>query len=407
MPGGSACSAPLEMAARPVMRPSRIDLGHRPFIVIWEATRACDLACVHCRAEAQPLRSARELDTGQARQLLEQVRGFGDPPPFFVITGGDPFKRPDLVDLVEYGAGIGLPMAVSPSGTPLLNEGNLRRLRSAGAHAISLSLDGATAAVHDEFRGVPGSFAWTLRGWQSALDAGLRVQINTTVTPSNLAELPDLLAIIAQRGVLTWSIFFLVPTGRGSRLPQLTPQQAEDVLNFCYDANRIVSVKTTEAPAFRRVSICRRIIEEQELPVVESLHLGPDYRLLRSRMGALGLSQGDRVRRPPTSVNAGRGFVFIAHDGQVYPSGFLPVSAGSVRQTPLADIYRSSDLFRGMRDAGRLHARCGACEFRSVCGGSRPRAYGATGDLYADDPMCGYVPGSFGHAGDVAALLAG
>lgn len=394
------------MAARPVMRPSRIDLGQRPFIVIWEATRACDLACVHCRAEAQPLRSPRELEGAQARQLLEQVRGFGDPAPFFVITGGDPFKRPDLFDLVEYGAGIGLPMAVSPSGTALLNEGNLRRLRSAGAHAISLSLDGATAAVHDEFRGMPGSFARTLHGWQSALDAGLRVQINTTVTPSNLGDLPDLLAIIAQRGVLTWSVFFLVPTGRGSRLAQLTPQQAEDVLNFCYDANRIVSVKTTEAPAFRRVSICRRIVEEKGLPAVESLHLGRDYIRLRRRMEELGLREGERVRRPPTSVNAGRGFVFIAHDGEVYPSGFLPVSAGSVRCTALVDIYRSTDLFRGVRDPSRQHSRCGACEFRSVCGGSRPRAYGATGDLYADDPLCGYIPGSFGHPEEIAALLA-
>jgi len=388
------------------LRRSRIDLDQRPFIVIWEATRACALACQHCRATAVPMRDPQELNTAQACALMDQVVGFGSPPPFFVITGGDPFERPDLFELVAHGASIRLPVAVSPSGTEALNRDNLSRLYDAGAHAISLSVDGATAGTHDAFRGVGGSYDLTLRGWQQARELGLKVQINTTVTPSNLRELPDILAKIREMGVMTWSVFFLVPTGRGQHLPQLTPQQADDVLNFCYDADKIVSLKTTEAPSFRRVCVQRIVCERLGLDPVTELALGADYRYLSERLAELGLEGANHLRRPPLRVNAARGFVFISHTGDVYPSGFLPSRAGNVREQPLPDIYRSSDLFVALRDPDAPPGRCGRCEFRQVCGGSRPRAFGATADLLADDPLCAYVPGSFGHAEEVAELLA-
>lgn len=389
------------------MRRSRIDLDDRPFIVIWEATRACALACKHCRATAVPNRDPRELDTSGAFALMDQVVAFGSPPPFFVITGGDPFERPDLFELVAHGKSIGLPMAVSPSGTEALNRANLTRLRDAGAHAVSLSIDGATAATHDAFRGVAGSFDLTLRGWEQALEVGLRVQVNTTVTPDNLHELPDILAMIHRMGVMTWSVFFLVPTGRGQHLRQLSARQAEDVLNFCYDADKIVSLKTTEAPSFRRVCVERIVCEQLGLDPVGELGLGSDYRALVERLADLGLeASGETLRRPPLRVSAARGFVFISHTGDVYPSGFLPEPAGNVGERPLADIYRSSELFRTLRDPDAPSGRCGHCEFRHVCGGSRPRAFGATGELLADDPLCAYVPGSFGHADEVASLLA-
>ncbi len=388
------------------MRTAHMDLAQRPFIVIWEATRACALACLHCRAEAIPQRSPWELTTQQACDLMDDVRSVGQPPPFFVITGGDPFMRPDLYELVAHGAGIGLPVAVSPSGTPALNEPNLRRLREAGASAISLSIDGADAPTHDGFRGVEGSFNLTLAGWARAKELGLRVQINTAVTPSNFRQLPDLLALIHSRGALTWSLFFLVPTGRGTHLPQLRAQQTEDVLHFCYDANRIVSVKTTEAPAFRRVSFQRRILADRGIPLKGAGLTGVEYDYLVQRMRELGLPENDEgPRRPPLPISAGRGFAFVSHTGQVYPSGFLPVSAGNVQDRPLTSIYRDSTLFRQLRDPDAPTDRCGACEFRRVCGGSRPRAFGATGDLLGDDPLCAYQPGSFGFADDIERLL--
>lgn len=389
-----------------VVRHTRIDTNERPFMVIWETTRACDLACVHCRANAQTEPSPHELDHEQAKDLLEQIAAFGDPHPLFVITGGDPFKRRDLFDLIRHARSLGLPVGVSPSGTPTLTRENLTAVRDAGARAMSLSVDGADAATHDRFRQVPGVFDWTIGGWKLAREIGLKVQINTTVTPANLHQLPDILSMVADLGAMTWSIFMLVPTGRGAQLDQLSVQEFEDVLNFCYDADRIISVKTTEAPSFRRVVVQRQILAEEGLDPVSALGLGETYQWLRAQLEQrFPGGGGDRIRRPPLDINAGRGFVFVSHTGDVYPSGFLPRSGGNVRDTPLGDIYRDAPAFRRLRDSDRLGGRCGACEFNAVCGGSRSRAYGSTGDMYASEPQCAYEPGSFGRPERVAQLL--
>ncbi|MFF0105933.1 TIGR04053 family radical SAM/SPASM domain-containing protein [Streptomyces hirsutus] len=395
-------------AGRTAVRRQRHDAGERPFIVIWESTRACPLACLHCRAEAVPDRDPRELDTAAACDLLRQVAAFGQPAPLFVITGGDPFQRPDLTELIAYGREIGVRVAVSPSGTPTLTEERLRELHAAGAAGLSLSLDGSTAALHDDFRGVPGVFRWTLDAWDAVRALGMKAQINTTVTRHNLHDLPAVVRLVADHGAMLWSAFFLVPTGRGRALGALTPGEAEDVLNFVYDIGLTVPAKTTEAHHFRRVALQRRILEQRGDDHVPALGLGPLYRELRDRVAELGLDSGARrVRRPPLDVNAGRGFVFVSHTGTVHPSGFLPLGVGSVRETPLTEIYRTSDLFTGLRDADRLGGRCGRCEFRRVCGGSRSRAYGVTGDPYAEEPWCGYRPGTFPHQRDLAELLTG
>lgn len=323
-----------------------------------------------------------------------------------MITGGDPFERPDIFDLVSYGTSIGLPVAVSPSGTDALDRSNLMRLRDSGCHVISLSLDGADATTHDHFRGVAGSHERTIAGWRIALELGMKVQINTTVTPDNLHQLPDIVSLIDQLGAMTWSVFFLVPTGRGTTQRQLTAQQAEDALNFCYDADKIVSLKTTEAPSFRRVCVQRVVCERNDLDPVTTLKLGSDYVRLARRLALLTpRREQSRVRRPPLPVSAARGFVFISHVGDVYPSGFLPVAAGNVRDRSLGDLYRESALFRSLRDPDAPSGRCGVCEFRSVCGGSRPRAYGQHHDVLADDPLCAYEPGSFGWTVEVAELV--
>lgn len=371
------------------------DRTDRPFLVIWEATRACALACVHCRAEAIPSRDPDELGTSQAFALMDEIAAFGRPSPIFVITGGDPFERPDLADLVRYGKSIGLPMAVSPSATQALNLESLTAIRDAGLTALSLSLDGSTARVHDAFRGIPGTFERTMDGWRTARELGLKVQINSTVTMANVHQLPEIAALVKEVGAMTWSAFMLVPTGRGTNLDAPSASQVEDIMNFLYDMGQIVPTRTTEGHHFKRVSYQRDILAKLDLDYVQELNLGPLYRSLSDRAADLGLADQQRVRRAPLNVSSANGFVFISHTGEVHPSGFLPISAGNVRTASLQTIYRDSELFTGIRDVERLKGRCGECEFASICGGSRSRANAASGDLYGEDPLCSYIPGSF------------
>ena len=388
------------------VRIPRRDMTDRPFIVIWEATQACPLACVHCRAEARPDRDPGELSTVEAYHFMDQVAAFGRPAPLFVITGGDPFQRPDLTDLIRYGTSAGLSVSVSPSATPTLTSAAIDALRDAGTRTIALSLDAARPSVHDDFRGVPGVYATTLRAWQHATDIGLKVQINSTVTGNTVEQLPDIAVLVRDRGVLLWSVFFLVQTGRGRSLTGLDAAATEDVLHLLYDLGQVVPVKTTEAHQFRRVCLQRAVLHQRGVDHVQALGLGELYQRLRQRLDVLGLTaQPVRQRRPPLHVSGGNGFVFVSHRGDVHPSGFLPLPAGNVRDRPLVDIYRTAPLFTGLRDPDRLHGRCGACEFRTVCGGSRARAHATTGDVYAEEPTCGYQPGSFPYPGDVAALV--
>lgn len=380
--------------------------GERPFLVIWEATQACPLACRHCRASARPARDPLELTTDEATDLMGQVAEFGKPAPLLVITGGDPFQRPDLTELVRRGTDLGLAVSVSPSGTPTLTREALAGLREAGALAISLSLDGAGPGTHDGFRGVVGVYELTTRAWDDAADLGLKVQINTTVTRDTVAELPEIAARVRDRGAMLWSVFFLVPTGRGRALTSLDAAETEDVLNALYDLGENVPVKTTEAHHFRRVCLQRAELARRGASHEEALGLGPLYRRLRAELEALGLTDRPRrPRRPPLQVSSGNGFVFVSHRGEVHPSGFLPLPAGDVRTHRLSDIYRTSPLFTALRDPDRLKGRCGACEFRVVCGGSRARAYATTGDVHAEEPACGYRPGSFTAGQSLAHLL--
>ncbi|MEV7519602.1 TIGR04053 family radical SAM/SPASM domain-containing protein [Streptomyces sp. NPDC091371] len=390
------------MRPRTVVRRPRHAVSERPFIVIWEATRACPLACLHCRAEAQTARHPGELDGADARRVMDRVAGFGRPSPLFVITGGDPFQRADLTELISYGTSLGLRVAVSPSGTPTLTRDNLAAVRDAGAVALSLSLDGSTAERHDAFRGVPGVYDWTLDGWRAARELGLKVQVNTTVTRDGLEDLADVAALVKREGAMLWSGFVLVPTGRGEQLDPLTPGEIEDILHFLYDCGSVMATKTTEGHHFRRVALQRAVLDARG----ERPELGPLYRRLTARAVELGVFEGERraVRRPPMDVSSGRGFVFISHTGEVHPSGFLPVSAGNVKDRPLTEIYRESELFERLRDPDLLRGKCGACEYKTVCGGSRSRAYGFTRDVLEADRYCAYEPGSFPYPDDVRAL---
>lgn len=370
------------------------DLDVRPFIVIWEVTRACQLACRHCRADAIAHRDPLELSTDEGRRLLDELAAYDAPRPMVVLTGGDPFERPDLAELVAHGTAAGLHVAVSPSVTPRLTRATLTELRDAGARAISLSLDGASATSHDGFRGIEGVFDATVDAARIVRELDIRLQVNTTVTRDTVTELPEILARVVLADVSLWSVFFLVPTGRGQELASLGAEEVEEVLHWLHDVADLVPVKATEAPQFRRLAIERRAASDagRVLPV------GPLRSALRERtaelVGGGGSSPGPRRPRPPIDVNAGRGFVFVDHHGTVFPSGFLPLRAGSVREQPFTEIYRDSPLLQALRDPDRLGGRCGVCDFASVCGGSRSRAYATSGDPLGEDPSCAYEPGA-------------
>lgn len=379
---------------RAAVRTLRHDVDQQPFIVIWEVTRACDLVCQHCRADAVHERHPFELTTEEGRRLLDDMARFGPPHPLVVLTGGDPFVRDDLADLVAHGTARGLSIALSPSVTPRVDRDALARMRAAGAKAVSLSLDGSHAAVHDGFRGVDGVFEATLETARLVRELGLRLQLNTTVTRATAPDLPAVLRHVVDLQASLWSVFFLVATGRGADLEPLDADGTEDVLHWLAEVAHHVAVKTTEAPHFRRVVLQRQDRRGRDLEATDALVRGPLYRDLHGQLARMR-SDGvlaDRVPRPPLDVNAGRGFVFVDHLGVVYPSGFLPLPAGSVRDRSLVEVYRDAPLLTWLRRPERLGGRCGACEFRTICGGSRSRAHATSGDPFAEDPSCAYVP---------------
>jgi AdoMet-dependent heme synthase len=378
--------------SRTAIRVMRQDPASRPFLVIWETTRACGLVCQHCRADAQHDHHPLELTTVEGRRLLDDIASFGAPSPMIVLTGGDPFEREDLAELIAYGRQLGLSMALAPSVTPLATPERFVQVAAAGAKAVSISLDGACAATHDGFRGVPGVFDATLPVCRAVVEAGMRLQVSTTVTAGNLGELPSILRQVLDLDAFLWSVFVLVPTGRGGALDRLDPAVVEDVLHWLVDVAEHLAVKTTEAPHFRRVVLQRRRAADAD--PVATFGLGPTYVRLRAALAELRAERElpTRIPRPPLDINAGRGFVFIDHLGAVYPSGFLPIPGGTVRERSLAEIYRDAPLFRQLRDPSLLGGRCGVCEFRTVCGGSRSRAYAVTGDPFAEEPLCSYEP---------------
>jgi radical SAM protein len=364
--------------------------------VIWEVTQACDLACVHCRACAQPLRDSRELSTAEALRLIDQIAAMQVP--VFVITGGDPLKRPDIYDLVEYATTRGLRTSLTPSATPLLTREAIAELQRRGLARLAVSLDGSTPAIHDAFRRVPGSYQWTLRAVRWARHLGLPVQINTTITRRNLADVDATLRLLEGLDIALWSVFFLVPIGRGQTSDLISAEEFEQVFEQLYEASQRVSfdIKTTEAQHYRRYLLQRRTEERRRHHSISDWGAGPrsnpKSEIRNPRSSASASSGTDGIGRAPRGLNDAKGFVFVSHVGEVYPSGFLPLSAGNVREEALADIYQHSPLFVSLRDTTNLEGKCGRCEFREICGGSRARAFAMTGDPFAEEPCCVYEP---------------
>ncbi|MFT3861205.1 TIGR04053 family radical SAM/SPASM domain-containing protein [Micropruina sp.] len=353
------------------MRPVDFAYDRAPMIVYWELTNACGLACRHCRATAMPLPAPGELSTDQALSLMDDLARFGDPLPHVVFTGGDPLRRHDLDLLLSEAGRRGIGVSLAPAVTPLLTAERLAQVQQAGVQAISLSLDGSSAVLHDGVRGVEGTFEATLQALDWAAELGLPVQVNTLVTDTTAADLPAVYDLLVTKKLLRWSLFFLISIGRGSELVELTSAEAEKLIVWLNGLARTApfQVKTTEAMHYRRIAA--RAARRRGLS--------------DAQIEALPMARGFGIRD-------GNGIVFVSHTGDVTPSGFLPLALGNVKQQSLVEVYRNHPTMRALRRPEEFKGRCGRCEFKRWCGGSRARAYAWTGDPLESDPLCAFVP---------------
>lgn len=347
------------------------DFATSPFVVFYEVTRACDLVCAHCRAAAQPKSHPRELTPEQSRKLIADLASFPKPP-ILVFTGGDPMKRDDIFDLVSFGVRMGLRVAMTPSATPLVTREALVQLKAAGLSRLALSLDAPDAETHDAFRGVSGSFERTLIILEEAREIGLPTQVNTTITRRNVNQVDEMAEMLRDLGIDLWSVFFLIPVGRALVKEKISAEEIEAVFERLWNhaQTQPYSIKTTEAHHYRRF-----VLQRQGNP----------------QQSPAGHPGGD-IQRAPLGVNDGKGVIFISHTGVVQPSGFMPIRCGNVLETSVVDIYRDSPLLQSLRDGDLLNGKCGVCDFRHICGGSRARAYALTRDPLGSDPDCVYIP---------------
>ncbi|MHB8147454.1 MAG: TIGR04053 family radical SAM/SPASM domain-containing protein [Vulcanimicrobiaceae bacterium] len=343
----------------------------RPMLVYWEMTQACDLACRHCRAEAVSTPHRNELTHAQSRDVLQQIAAFGKPFPHLILTGGDPLKRADLFDLIDEARALGLSVSITPSATRTLTREVLANVKAHGIESLGLSLDGSSASRHEAVRGVEGCFDWTVRAVRDAAELGMPVQINTLVSQETADDLPAIYELLGSLQVMRWSLFFLIAVGRGTMLVPVSAERGEALMRWIYDLSRVspFAIKTTEAPSYRRVAL-ERMREEG---------------MTASQMQHTSVYRGFGIRD-------GHGIMFVSNTGDIYPAGFLPLTLGNVRTNQLVDVYRNAPMFRALHAPQHFAGKCGQCEYRALCGGSRARAFAATGDPLASDPFCAYQP---------------
>lgn len=354
-------------------KPSGTAGGFIPRLIFWETTAACNLKCMHCRASATDFRSPDDLTTQESFALLDSIAAFAAP--VVVLSGGEPLVREDIFDIASHGSKLGLRMVLATNGTLVTSEAAQKMVES-GIKRISVSLDGASAASHDPFRGVPGAFEEALIGINNAKSAGLPFQINTTITKHNLSEIPEILEMAVGLGAAALHVFLLVPTGCGKEIADeemITPEEYEKILNWYYDRSKDspINLKATCAPHYFRIM--------RQKAAAEGIKITPETH------GFEAMTKG---------CLAGTGVCFISQKGDVYPCGYLPILAGSVRETRFSEIWNGSELFKALRDDSILEGKCGPCEFKRVCGGCRARAYAETGNYLTEEPYCAYTPHS-------------
>ena len=354
------------------------DFGHSPLMFYFEVTQACDLVCKHCRAEAQAEPHPGELTTAQALALIDQIGSFPKPP-VLVLTGGDPLKRPDLWRLIEHAASRGLQIALTPSATPLATRDAFRRARDAGVQRLGISLDGPDAATHDAFRGWNGSYARTLEMLADARDLGLPVQVNTTITRRNFLQIDTMANLLSSQGIAMWAVFFLIPVGRGVFEERISPDEYEVAFEQLFRLSQRMpyAIKTTEAPHYRRF-----VLQKGGNPLA-----GPG-----PARGDASRTEAQRGHRAPLGVGDGKGVMFVSHNGEIFPSGFLPLLCGKFPADSVVSTYQKHPTFRALRDPDHFKGKCGICDYRHECGGSRARAYAVTGDPLAAEPDCDFLP---------------
>ena len=339
-------------------------------LVAWEVTRSCNLACKHCRAEAHPEPYPGELTNAEAKALIDTFPEVGSP--IIIFTGGEPTLRPDVYELAAYARDKGLRCVMSPNGTRITPE-EARKIREAGFQRCSISIDGADAASHDAFRGVPGAFEASMRGIENLKAEGVEFQINTTVTKSNLHSFKEIFQLCERIGAAAWHIFLLVPMGRAAEIQEevITAEEYEEVLHWFYDFRKTTKMhlKATCAPHYYRIMRQRAKAEGVK---VDTENFGMDA----MTRGCLG----------------GTGFCFISHTGQLQPCGYLTLDCGNVRETPFPELWKNTPWFLKFRDQSAYEGKCGVCEYHKVCGGCRARAHSMTDNPMAPEPLCLYKP---------------
>jgi heme b synthase len=355
---------------------------YRPRLIFWELTTGCNLRCIHCRASATELMSPDDLSYEESCGVIDQIAAYA--PFILVLSGGEPLWRRDVFDLAERARDRGIRVALATNGT-LVDEATAGRIVAAGIRRVAISLDGADAPTHDRFRGQPGAFEAALAGFRRLKARGMSMQINTTVSRHNEQQLSQILDLALDLGADAFHIFLLVPVGCGLTIKDeqmVSAAHYEEILHWFYDRSLEgrIELKATCAPHYFRIVRQRRAEARRAgLPV-------PD----------LPAHGGGRAPHDMHSMTrgclAGSGVCFLSHKGEVYPCGYLPVSAGSVRTQAFSDIWRNAPVLNELRDPDLLEGKCGICEFKQVCLGCRARAYGITHDYLAEEPFCIYQP---------------
>jgi heme b synthase len=363
-----------------------------PRLIAWEVTRSCPLACKHCRAAAHLEPYAGELSTDECRRVLENIASFAKPT--MILTGGEPMLRTDIYEIADYAHRLGMPVVMAPCGK-FVDDEAVSRMKKAGIRCISISIDGATAASHDAFRGIKGAFRFAIQATEAARRGGLDFQINTTVTQHNLAELPAILDLAVRLGATVFNPFLLVPTGRGKDLAgqEISPEDYERTLHWlaAQEGRTDIRLRVTCAPHYTRILHQRRLLKTRDSPLFSAGEKGS---------GEKGSDPVSVQGADPFPTAGGKGclggktFAFISHLGKVQICGFLETECGDLRREnfDFCKIWENSSVFLAMRDVDRYHGKCGRCEYRRICGGCRARAFAMTGDYLAEEPFCIYQP---------------
>ncbi|WP_057773604.1 TIGR04053 family radical SAM/SPASM domain-containing protein [Cytobacillus dafuensis] len=360
-----------------------IDYNENPFIVIWETTRACQLKCVHCRAEAQTTPHPDELSHEEGIKLIDQIYEMNNP--MLVFTGGDCMMREDLYKLADYAVKKGMRVSMTPSATPNVTKEKMIMAKEVGLSRWGFSLDGPTPEIHDFFRGTPGSFDLTVEKIKYLNELNMSHQINTVINRYNYDHLEEMAELVKELKAVVWYVFTLVPTGRGQMKDCITPAEHEKVFRWLYQLSKTspYDIKTTASQHYRRVVLQEKVREK----ALSKENIRYEDTITKDMAFMV-----DGLKRAPRGVNDGNGFAFVSHTGDVYPSGLLPIKAGNIKETPLKEIYRESKIFKELRDPDNYKGKCGVCEYRFVCGGSRSRSYAVTGDYLESEPFCVYIP---------------